>query len=100
MSLQFFVMTIVVSCCFVYATWTLMPQSGKVWLAQSLLRLPLPVSLPVSLLASLQKVAQQSSACNCSGCDRAPGSKKGIFQKPDLPLPQTAQPIVFHPRKP
>ncbi len=84
---------VVVSCCFVYAAWSLMPQVARRTLANGLLRLP----LPRQLVFTLRKAASASDRCQCSGCDHA---------KPEVSLANggvkvsssSQQVLVFHPR--
>lgn len=94
MTVQFLIVFVAVGCSFVYVVWTLMPQAGRRVLAGGLLRLPLP--RPLS--ANLQKVAQASAGCSCSGCDRAParGGKSGNPGKAGVAPTQV---LVFHPHK-
>ena len=81
-----------VSACFVYAAWTLMPQAARRALSTGLLRLPLPQRWS----AYLQKMTQAPAGCQCSGCEHAPPVKRRSSQKVG---PTQAQPLVFHPRK-
>jgi ferrous iron transport protein B len=82
---------LLVAACFVYAAWTLMPQMARRALATGLLRLPIPSSVS----AYFARVAQTSSGCNCSGCERA-SVKQGLINRRDATAPQ---PLVFHPRQ-
>jgi hypothetical protein len=91
MALQSLIVSLLVGCCFVYAAWNLMPQALRRLLASAVLRLP----LPRSLAAYLQKAAQRSAGCGCSGCDQAPA-------KLIEPVPTTAPSehvLRFHPRQ-
>jgi hypothetical protein len=91
MTLQTLIVFVVVSCCFGYAAWTLLPQVTRRAMAKSLLRLPLPGSWRFSL----EKAASASGACHCSGCD------KGLIQRElqQKAAPNSAQPLIFHRRK-
>ncbi len=66
MTLQSLAVFVVVTCCFSYAAWTLMPQVARRAMANSLLRLPLHASLRLSL----ERAAIASDGCHCGGCDR------------------------------
>jgi hypothetical protein len=94
MDMQSLAVFVVVSCCFVYAAWSLMPQVARRALANGLLRLP----LPQQLVFTLQKAASASSGCQCSGCDRAQPkvSQAGGVAKASS---SSSQVLVFHPRK-
>jgi hypothetical protein len=94
MDVQSLAVFVVVSCCFVYAAWSLMPQAARRALANGLLHLP----LPRQLVFTLRKAASASAGCQCSGCDRAQpevsppgGAAKGSSS--------SQQVLVFHPRK-
>jgi hypothetical protein len=63
--MQNLVVTALVVVCFVYALWTLAPKVPRRWMAQSLLKLPLPVPLQKPLLAA----ARLQGGCGCDGCD-------------------------------
>jgi hypothetical protein len=89
MGLQTLVVALVVAGSFVYAAWSLMPQALRRRLAARLLRL----SVPARWLAPLQRVAQATGGCDCSGCDRAPG-RAGRAPAPTRPAAE--QPLVFH----
>ena len=82
MTLQSLAVFVVVTCCFSYAAWTLMPQVARRAMANSLLRLPLHASLRLSL----ERAASASDGCHCGGCDR--GSIK-----------RETQPLLFYRRK-
>ncbi len=66
---------LVVSSCFVYALWTLMPQTARRSLAVRLLRWP----LPGLLRAVVQRGARSCGACRCHGCDRAAPERVLMF---------------------
>ena len=91
MTLQSLIVFIVVACCFGYAGWTLLPQAARRPMAKSLLRLPMHASLRLSL----ERAASASGACHCSGCEQG-SIQRGLQQKV---APNSAQPMVFHPRK-
>jgi hypothetical protein len=91
MTLQTLIVFFVVSCCFGYAAWTLLPQVARRTMGKSLLRLPLPGSWQFNL----EKIAGASGGCDCSGCDR--GSIKRELQR--KAAPNSAQPLIFHARK-
>ena len=91
MSLESLLVLALVSACFVYAAWTLMPQAARRALSAGLLHLP----LPRRWVAYLQKMKQATALCQCSGCEHAP-VRSGTPQKAG---PTLAQPLVFHPRK-
>lgn len=80
-----------VSACFVYAAWTLLPQAARRALSTGLLHLP----LPRRWAAYLQKMKQATALCQCSGCEHAPVTS-GTPQKAG---PTLAQPLVFHLRR-
>jgi hypothetical protein len=90
MALQSLIVSLLVGCCFVYAALNLMPQALRRLLAGALLRLP----LPRSFAAYLQKAAQGSAGCGCSGCDQAPAKLAGSVQTP-VPSEHV---VRFHPR--
>jgi hypothetical protein len=94
MDMQSLAVFAVVSCCFVYAAWTLLPHVARRALANGLLRLP----LPRQLVLTLQKTASASTGCQCSGCDRAQPevSRAGGAAKVSS---SSSQVLVFHPRK-
>jgi hypothetical protein len=85
MTAQPFIVILIVLACSVYAGWVLMPAAARRFLATRLLRLP----VPNAWLALLQRTANQSSGCDCSGCDKAEGLQ---------PKPET-QVIRFHPQR-
>lgn len=91
MTLQTLIVFFVVGGCFAYAAWTLLPQVARRAMAQTLLRLPLHASVRLSL----ERAASASGACHCSGCDQGL-IQRGLQQKA---APNSAQPLVFHPRK-
>ena len=92
MNLQSLTVALVVALSFVYAAWTLTPQTLRATLAGGLLRLP----LPVFARQHLARVAVASAGCGCSGCDKAPAAAKAAGNGPRT---GQAQPIVFHRRK-
>lgn len=67
MALQSLITSVVVSFCFVYAAWSLMPQAGRRTVSRALLRLP----LPMQLTTSLQGMLRTPAGCDCAGCDKA-----------------------------
>jgi hypothetical protein len=87
----------VVSFCFVYAAWTLLPQVARRALAKGLLRLPLPQQLAFTL----RKAASAPAGCQCSGCDRAQPEVSQISQVSGAAKvsSSSSQVLVFHPRK-
>jgi hypothetical protein len=91
MLLQSLIVFMLVTGCFMYAAWTLMPQSVRRLLGRGLLRLP----LPEALRSICQKADSAAVGCHCSGCDRAT-VKRGASQKTE---PIAAKPVVFHPRR-
>ena len=92
MTLQSLIVFVVVSCCFGYAGWTLLPQVARRAMANSLLRLPLHASLRLRLERAM---ASASGACHCSGCEQG-SIQRGLQQKA---APNSAQPLIFHSRK-
>ena len=85
MATQSLIVLLLVLGCSVYALWTLMPAVARRFLAQRLLRLPLPAAWkPVFLRA-----VKQPSGCDCSGCDKVV----------DLQRPPATQVIRFHPQR-
>ena len=91
MTLQSLIVSGLVGGCFVYAAWNLMPQALRRALAGALLHCPLP--RPVA--ARLQKAAQASADCGCSGCDHAPVKRAS---PPQAPAP-SEHVLQFHPRQ-
>lgn len=89
MGLQTLAVALVVAGSFVYVAWSLMPQALRRRLAIRLLRLP----VPARWLAPLQRTAQATGGCDCSGCDRTPG-QGGRVPSPTRPV--SGQPLVFH----
>ena len=85
MTLQSLIVFMLVTGCFVYAAWTLLPQVVRRALANGLLRLP----LPRSWVSGLQQAANAAAGCQCSGCEHA---------QPKASPPGT-QALVFYPRK-
>ena len=91
MTLQSLTVSLLVGCCFVYAAWNLMPQALRRILAGALLHCPLP--RPVA--AYLQKAAQGSAGCGCSGCDHAP-----VKRASPVPAPESSEHVLrFQPRQ-
>jgi len=90
-ALQPLLVFIVVTCCFAYAAWTLLPQAARRTLSKRLLRLPLPGSLRLNL----ERAAGAATGCHCSGCDLGL-PKRQLQQKA---APNSEQPLLFHPRK-
>ena len=87
MLLQSLVVTVVVTLCSVYATWTLMPAGLRRALAITLLSGP--VKFPAGLAVRLQQAAQTVSGCGaCGSCDRAAPKRPAA----------AVQTITFHPR--
>lgn len=84
MVVQALIVATLVGCCFAYAVWTLLPAAARRPLASSLLRLP----LPHRLVENLRQAAQNSTPCNCAGCEHAPSK-----------APSLVQPLLFHPPK-
>jgi hypothetical protein len=79
---QDLVVALLVVGCFVYALWSLAPKALRRWLANALLKLPLPALLQ----QGVQSAAQQQGGCGgCGGC--APSARAGV-----------SAPLVFHPR--
>lgn len=85
MTVQYFIVILIVLACSAYAGWVLMPAVARRFLASRLLRFP----VPNAWLAMLHQTASQSSGCDCSGCDKA-------VDHP--PKPET-QVIRFHPQR-
>ncbi len=75
MALQSALVFMVVAACFVYALWTLMPQTGRSSLSRRLLRWP----LPKMLRTVVQRSAGRSGGCHCDGCDRAAPERALVF---------------------
>lgn len=91
MALQSMLVFLLVTGCFVYAAWSLLPQVARRPLTNGLLRLP----LPIAWRAALQKTLSTSGGCHCSGCDHAqPKPQSGLTTSS-----AAAQVLVFHPRK-
>jgi hypothetical protein len=91
MTLQALIVFLVVTSCFGYVAWTLMPQVARRVVAKSLLRLP----LHGPLRKSLEGAASASGACHCSGCDKSL-IKRELRQ---TAIPNAVQPMLFYPRK-
>lgn len=91
MTLQTLIVSGLVVSCFIYAAWSLMPQALRRLLAGALLRCPLP--RPVA--AYLQKAAQASAGCGCSGCDQAPAKRVSPLTPPE----PSEHVLRFHPRQ-
>ena len=89
--------TVLVSACFFYASWILMPQMLKRWLIKHLLRLP----FPTRWIAFLKKASEQPASCACSGCDRTPARKKDYFSVPasSQKEKQLTHRLIFQARK-
>ena len=82
--MQTLIVALLVLGCSVYAAWTLMPAAARRAIALSLLKLPLPNALALTL----RKAATVASGCGCDGCDRAPAKA----------APKAPQVVTFHPR--
>ena len=82
---QNLIVALIVGGCAVYALWMLMPSAARRRLATTALRLPLPALLTAPLL----RATQAATGCACDGCDRALPKR----------APDSAQPVVFHPRQ-
>ena len=88
--LQSIVATLLVVGCALYATWTLLPATGRRGIATTLLKRP----LPGAAVRFLRRHADAASGCGCDGCDRnlaAPPPAGGS--------PAQGAPLVFHPRR-
>jgi hypothetical protein len=84
--MQALVVALLVTGCFVYAAWALMPRAARKALAVRLLARP----LPASMAAFLRRHAADATGCACDGCDAgAPAAKATTVEKP----------ITFHPRR-
>jgi hypothetical protein len=92
MTLQSLIVFVVVACCFGYAGWTLLPQVARRAMANSLLRLPLHASLRLRLERAM---ASASGACHCSGCEQGSIKREAQLKA----VQNSAQPLIFHPRK-
>jgi hypothetical protein len=88
MALQSTLVFLLVTGCFVYAAWSLLPQAALRPLSKGLLRLPLPGAWRLFL----QNTLSSAGGCHCSGCDHAQ-PKAGGTKEP------ASQVLVFHPRK-
>ena len=82
---QNLIAALIVGACAVYALWKLMPSAARRGLATAALRLP----VPAWLAAPLHRATQASAGCACDGCDRALPKR----------APDSAHPVVFHPRQ-
>ena len=82
--MQTLIVALLVLGCSVYAAWALMPAAARRAIALSLLKLPLPNALTLTL----RKAATVASGCGCDGCDRAPAKA----------APKAPQVVAFHPR--
>lgn len=91
MNFQAWTVAVVVACSFVYAAWTLAPQTLRSALARGLACWPFPAFLRRRLLAA----ATPNAGCGCAGCDKAPAL---AAQGASATLSARAQPLVFHPR--
>ena len=89
--------TVLVSTCFFYASWILMPQIVRRWLMKYLLRLP----LPTRWIAFLKKAAEQPASCACSGCNRTLAPTKDQFSAPasSQKEKQLTHRLIFQARK-
>ena len=85
MSAQTVIVALLVVGCTAYAAWTLMPSGARRYLAQVLLKLP----LPAPARAPLEKALTPGDGCGCNGCE------VGTQKKPATSDPQ---PIRFLPR--
>jgi len=83
--MQTLIVAMLVTGCFVYAAWTLMPAAARRAIALSLLKLP----LPGGFAQKLRRAVNVSSGCGCDGCDHAP-AKAAPKQQPQV--------VTFHPR--
>jgi hypothetical protein len=86
MSLQTFLVALIVIGCSAYAAWTLMPSALRRSLAARLLKLP----LPGSIARVFRKAAQQAGGCG--GCDSC-GDSTG---KPAPTAAPAVKPVTFH----
>lgn len=86
-TLQSFVVALLVAACAMYASWKLMPATPRRLLAVWWLR---SAPVPAPLRAALVRAAQASSACGCDGCDRGARAK--------APVPGAVHPVRFTPR--
>jgi len=86
-TLQSFVVALLVAACATYATWKLMPATPRRSLATWWLR---SAPVPGPMRAALLRAAQPASGCGCDGCDRGTGA--------DAARPGAAQPVRFAPR--
>jgi hypothetical protein len=94
MDMQSVAVFAVVSCCFVYAAWSLIPQVARRALVNGLMRLPLPRQMAFTL----QKTVNASAGCQCSGCDHAT-AKVDQASGAATVSPVASQALVFHPRR-
>lgn len=85
MLLQSLIVFLLVTGCFAYAVWALLPQAARRALAAGLQRLP----LLRSWLSGLQQAANAATGCQCGGCDQAQPKAS----------PSATQALVFYPRK-
>ena len=92
MALQSMIVFLLVTGCFVYAAWVLLPQAALGFLVNGCLRLPMPDVWRVALKSTLAT----SGGCHCSGCDHAQPKKAESGGTASSPV---AQVLVFHPRK-
>ena len=84
--MQTLIVALLVTGCFVYAAWTLMPAVARRAIALSLLKLP----LPGVFAQKMRRAATVSSGCGCDGCDHAPAKASAPKQQPQV--------VTFHPR--
>ncbi|MFZ3128718.1 MAG: hypothetical protein WA136_11960 [Rhodoferax sp.] len=85
MATQSLIVLLLVLGCSLYALWTLMPAVARRFLAQRLLRLPLPAAWATIFL----RAVKQPSGCDCSGCDKVV----------DLQRQPGTQVVRFHPQR-
>lgn len=85
MATQSLIVVLLVLGCSLYALWTLMPVVARRFIAQRMLRLP----LPAAWTAVFRRAVKQPSGCDCSGCDK-------VVDLQAQPAPQV---IRFHPQR-
>jgi hypothetical protein len=88
MSLQSFLVALIVIGCSTYAAWSLMPSALRRSLAVRLLKIP----MPGSIARVFRKAAQQAGGCG--GCDSC-GDSAG---KPVPMAGPAVKPVTFHRR--
>jgi hypothetical protein len=82
---QWLVVALLVTGCFVYAAWALLPATARRRIAAFALEWP----LPASAAAFMRRHATASAGCACNGCDQGAAAN----------APKAAtQTIRFHPR--